>query len=73
VLAFIVIWAINHGGFTWTPPGNTDSVPFTLAWPTQPALLLGSWLGLVLVATLATVPPSNRAATSRIVDALRHV
>jgi ABC-type lipoprotein release transport system permease subunit len=36
-------------------------------------LLLGTWLGLVLVATLATLPPANRAARSRIVDALRHV
>ena len=73
VLAFLAIWAINHGGFVWTPPGNTDPVPFLLAWPTRPGLLLGSWFGLVLVATLATVPPSNRAAKSRIVDALRHV
>ena len=73
VLAFIAVWAINHGGFAWTPPGNTDPVPFLLAWPTGPRLLLGSWLGLTLVATLATVPPSNRAARSRIVDALRHV
>jgi putative ABC transport system permease protein len=72
VLAFIAIWAINHGGFHWTPPGNTDPVPFTLSWPTG-FLLLGSWFGLVVVATLATVPPSNRAAKSRIVDALRHV
>jgi putative ABC transport system permease protein len=73
VLAFVAIWAINKGGFHWFPPGNTDPVPFKLAWPTGPALLLGSWLGLTLVATLATVPPSNRAARSRIVDALRHV
>ena len=73
LLAFLAIWAINHGGFVWTPPGNTDPIPFRLAWPAQPGLLLGSWLGLVLVATLATVPPSNRAAKSRIVDALRHV
>jgi putative ABC transport system permease protein len=72
VLAFIGVWAINNGGFHWFPPGNTDPVPFKLAWPTGPALLLGSWLGLTLVATLATVPPSNRAARSRIVDALRH-
>jgi len=73
LLAFAAILAINNGGFHWTPPGNTDPVPFKLAWPTSPGLLLGSWFGLVLVATLATVPPSNRAARSRIVDALRHV
>jgi putative ABC transport system permease protein len=72
-LAFAAIVAINHGGFQWTPPGNTDPVPFHLALPTRPGILLGTWLGLVLVSTLATIPPSNRAARSRIVDALRHV
>ena len=73
VLAFIAIALVDHGGFMWMPPGNTDPVPFELAWPTRPLLLLGTWLGLVLVATLATLPPANRAAKSRIVDALRHV
>jgi putative ABC transport system permease protein len=73
VLAFVAIALINHAGFQWTPPGNTDAIPFQLAWPTRPALLFGIWLGLVLVATLAALPPANRAAKSRIVDALRHV
>lgn len=73
VLAFAGVWLINHGGFKWMPPGNTYPIPFTLAWPTNPALLFGAWFGLVAVATLATVPPSNKAAKSRIVDALRHV
>jgi len=73
VVAFIAIVLVNHSGWQWTPPGNTDPIPFQLAWPTRPVLLLGTWLGLVLVATLATLPPANRAARSRIVDALRHV
>jgi putative ABC transport system permease protein len=72
-LAFAVIALVNQAGFQWTPPGNTDAVPFQLSWPTRPVLLIGVWLGLVLVATLATLPPANRAAKSRIVDALRHV
>jgi putative ABC transport system permease protein len=73
IMAFIAIALINHAGLQWTPPGNTDAIPFQLAWPTRPALLVGTWLGLVLVATLAALPPANRAAKSRIVDALRHV
>jgi putative ABC transport system permease protein len=73
VVAFIVIAIIDHAGLKWMPPGNTDPVPFQLAWPTRPMLLLGTWFGLVLVSTLATLPPANRAARSRIVDALRHV
>ena len=52
VVAFIAIALINHGGFRWTPPGNTDAIPFQLARPElAPVLLLGTWLGLVLVAT----------------------
>jgi putative ABC transport system permease protein len=73
IVAFIVIAIIDRAGLQWMPPGNTDPVPFQLAWPTRPVLLLGTWLGLVLVSTLATLPPANRAAKSRIVDALRHV
>jgi putative ABC transport system permease protein len=73
VVAFMVIAVIDHAGLQWMPPGNTDPVPFQLAWPTRPVLLPGTWLGLVLVSTLATWPPANRAAKSRIVDALRHV
>ncbi len=72
-IAFAAIWLINHAGFRWMPPGHTDPIPFQLVWPTRPGLLLGTWCGLVAVATLASLLPANRAARSRIVDALRHV
>jgi len=55
IVAFIAIVLVNHSGWQWTPPGNTDPIPFQLAWPTRPVLLLGTWLGLVVVATLATL------------------
>jgi putative ABC transport system permease protein len=35
--------------------------------------VIGAWLGLVLVATLAALIPANRAARLSVVDALRHV
>jgi putative ABC transport system permease protein len=73
VLAFIAVSLVDRAGLRWLPPGNTDTVPFYLAWPTGGPLLLGTWLGLIVVATLAALPPANRAARSRIVDALRHV
>jgi putative ABC transport system permease protein len=74
ILAFGVAAAINHAGMTWTPPGNANPVPFRLIMPTdRPPLLIGSWLGLVLVATLAALFPANRAARLPVVDALRHV
>jgi len=72
--AFIVIPAINHVGLMWTPPGNANPVPFLLAVPSaRPPLLIGTWLGLVLVATFAALLPANRAARLPVVDALRHV
>ncbi len=74
ILAFGVAAAINHVGLTWTPPGNANPVPFRLAMPADsPPLLLGTWLGLLLVATLAALLPANRAARLPVVDALRHV
>jgi putative ABC transport system permease protein len=74
ILAFAVAAAINHAGLTWTPPGNVTAVPFRLAMPAdRPPLLLGTWLGLVFVATLAALLPANRAARLPVVDALRHV
>jgi putative ABC transport system permease protein len=74
VLAFAVAASINHAGLTWTPPGNATSVPFRLAMPSdRPPLLIGTWFGLVLVATVAALLPANRAARLPVVDALRHV
>jgi len=74
LIACVVVPLINHAGLTWTPPGNVTAVPFRLALPTaRPPLLLGTWLGLVLVATIAALLPANRAARLPVVDALRHV
>ena len=55
------------------PPGN--AAPPAAARPGRPAaaLIVGTWLGLVLVATLAALIPANRAARLPVVDALRHV
>ena len=74
LIACAAIPLINQAGMTWTPPGNSSAVPFRLALPTaRPALLIGTWLGLVLVATVAALLPANRAARLPVVDALRHV
>jgi putative ABC transport system permease protein len=64
---------INHAGLVWTPPGNVNVVPFRLTMPPGLKLLIGIWLGLVLVATLAALLPANRASHLPVVDALRHI
>ena len=73
VLAVIVAVLVNRAGLTWTPPGNASPVPFRLYLFTDRGLILGTWLGLVLVATIAALIPANRAAKLQVVDALRHV
>ena len=73
VLAFVVAASINHAGLTWMPPGNASAIRSSGVPTDRPPLLVGTWLGLVLVATLAALLPANRAARLPVVDALRHV
>jgi putative ABC transport system permease protein len=72
-LAFVVAVAVNHAGLTWTPPGSSGTAPIQLFLSGQTRLIVGAWLGLVLVATIAAFIPANRAARLQVVDALRHV
>jgi putative ABC transport system permease protein len=72
-IAFLIAATLNHAGLTWIPPGNASAVPLRLDVAGSPALMIGAWLGLALVATLAALLPSNRAARLPVVDALRHV
>jgi putative ABC transport system permease protein len=65
--------AVNHAGLTWVPPGNANPVPLRVDVLGEPGLIIGAWVGLVLVATLAALLPANRAARLSVVDALRHV
>lgn len=73
ILALIVSLAVNHAGLTWVPPGNAAPVPLRVDVLGEPGLVIGAWVGLVLVATLAALLPANRAARLSVVDALRHV
>jgi putative ABC transport system permease protein len=71
--AFAVTDIVNRSGLTWIPPGDSHPIPLRLYLLDATGLLLGVWLVLVAVATLAALLPANRAARLPIVDALRHV
>jgi putative ABC transport system permease protein len=73
VLAVLAGVLVNAAQLTWIPPANVSPVPFRLDLLGRPSLLIGTWIGLVLVASLAALLPANRAARLPIVDALRHV
>jgi putative ABC transport system permease protein len=72
-LAFLIAALVNHDGLTWVPPGNANPVPLHVAIGSSPGLVIGPWVGLVLIATIAALVPANRAARLSVVDALRHV
>lgn len=64
--------AINHSGWTWTPPGYSYSyLVLVRVWQDMP-LLVGSIAGLVAVTLASAWWPARRAARLEIVDALRH-
>ncbi len=67
-----VAWAINHSGWTWTPPGYSYAyLVLVRVWQDLP-LLAGSMAGLLLVTVASAWWPARRAARMDIVDALRH-
>lgn len=73
LVALVLAWLINHGGLTWTPPGQVDPVPLTVRVWGETRLMLVTGLGLTLVAVISAWWPARRAARLLIVDALRHV
>jgi putative ABC transport system permease protein len=73
VLAYAAGYAVNNAGLTWIPPGANAPVPLRLYMEGAWSLLIGTWLGLIVVATLAAFVPAHRAARMKVVDALRHV
>ncbi|WP_028454421.1 ABC transporter permease [Chitinilyticum litopenaei] len=73
LVALGLAWVINHSGLTWLPPGNVDPVPLTVRVWGEPAMILKTAIGLMLVAALSAWWPARRAARLAIVDALRHV
>lgn len=73
VLALIAAYLINHSGLSWMPPGNSEPVALTVRVWGETRMIVGTVLGLMLVATLSAWWPARRAAQLNIVDALRHV
>jgi putative ABC transport system permease protein len=73
VLSLAIGTAINHSGLIWMPPGQSTPIPLKVLLDGNYGLIVGSWIGLVVVAILAALLPANKAAKMQVVDALRHV
>ena len=64
---------VNAIGLTWLPPGSADRLPLVLLVWHEKAMMLGTTIGLIAIATLSAWWPAHRASRLAIVDALRHV
>jgi putative ABC transport system permease protein len=73
VVAFILAAVINRAGLTWMAPGQAAPIPLRVLMVGTWTLLLGTWFGLIVLATIASLIPANRGARMPVVDALRHV
>ena len=72
-VAQLVAFSVNHAGVTWTPPGAGGPVPLRLYTNGVDALVVLTWIGLLVVSAAAALIPANRAARLPVVDALRQV
>jgi len=71
--ALAIAYLINHSGLTWTPPGRVDPIGLHVRVWGESRMLLGTAIGLTLVAVVSAWWPARRAARLRVVEALRHV
>lgn len=67
------VWGINRAGLSWTPPGNTTSVPIQIDIAGNLALCAAIVGLMALIACLSSWWPARRASHQQIVEALRHV
>jgi putative ABC transport system permease protein len=71
--ALILAFIINKLGVPWLPPASVAEIPFTVAVWGQTRMIIGTTVGLIVIATISAWLPAYRAARLDVVDALRHV
>ena len=62
---------VNNAGIQWTPPSNATPLTVQLMVLDNPVFAIGVFLTLVLLAFLAAVVPTFRAARLNIVESLQ--
>lgn len=73
VLAFAISGLINSLDIPWIPPSTVEPVPLTILVAGETRMIVGTAVGLILIAILSAWWPAYRAAELKVVDALRHV
>ena len=72
IVALLTAFIVNRLDLTWLPPGSSEPLPLILRIWGETRMLVGTTLGLVLIAAVSAWWPAYRAARLRVVDALRH-
>lgn len=73
VSALVFARLFNGLNLMWVPPGTSEQVPLALIIWGQHRMIIGTTLGLILIAVASAWWPAYRAAGLKIVEALRHV
>jgi len=73
LFALIASAIANRMGLTWLPPGSSEPLPLILRVWGETAMIVGTTVGLIAIATLSAWWPAYRAARLNVIDALRHV
>lgn len=72
-LALALSALVNRSGLTWLPPGSSLRLPLVLRVWGENRMIVGTTIGLVIIAVASAWWPAYRAARLNVVDALRHV
>lgn len=72
VCALLLAALVNSLNLTWLPPGSSTPLPLTIRVFGQYGMIIGTTIGLIVIATLSAWLPAWRAARLSIVEALRH-
>jgi len=72
IVSIILTQVFNVSGFSWTPPNSVEDSDLKILLFATPFLLIGSWLLMVIVATVSSLLPARYAAKMNIVNAIRN-
>jgi len=73
LLALVASTIVNRLGLTWLPPGSGHELPLLMRVWGETTTIVGTTLGLIIIAAFSAWWPARRASRLIIVDALRHV
>ncbi len=72
LMALALATLVNQLKLTWLPPGTSTPLPLTIRVAGEYGMIIGTMIGLIVIATVSAWLPAWRAARLSIVDALRH-